>query len=109
MKGKGRRRELDTLSILRDDNWVAVRLAWGCADIVAMRFDETTRLIQVKATAGGPYEHFGPVDRQALIEMADMAGAEAWLAWWPPRRGVIVPNWLSAEDWPPVRVFAVSA
>jgi hypothetical protein len=61
-------------------------------------------LIQVKSTAGGPYERFGPSDRAALALEAHQAGAAAVLAWWPPRRKV--PQWIDAPDWPAARLAA---
>lgn len=45
------------------------------------------RLVEVKATARGPYAGFSPADRAALIHAAKQAGAEAWLAWKEPRKG----------------------
>jgi Holliday junction resolvase len=97
---RGRGPEMDVVDLLRDAGFVAYRLAHGAADVVAMRrdHDPTTQLIQVKSTAGGPYERFGPADRRALTEDADLAGAEAVLAWWP--RGRELPKWIDSEDWP---------
>lgn len=91
---------MDVVDLLRDAGFIAYRLAHGAADVVAMRRDHTptTQLIQVKSTAGGPYERFGPAARRALIEDAWEAGAEAVLAWWP--RGQKVPKWIASADWP---------
>jgi hypothetical protein len=55
-------------------------------------------LVQVKSTAGGPYERFGPAERAALIAEGERAGAAVVLAWWPPRR--VVPKWLLPDAWP---------
>jgi hypothetical protein len=55
------------------------------------------RLVEVKSTAKGPYEHFGPADRERLRNAAEKAGASAFLAWWPSRRLL---RWIPAEEWP---------
>jgi hypothetical protein len=70
---------------LRADGWVCYRAAGshGCADIVAMKFGNRPRLVQVKASAQGAFEHFGPEDRQALIEEGFFADADPMLVWWP--------------------------
>jgi len=77
---------------------VAYRLAHGRADVVALRAEHRPRLVQVKATSGGPYERFGPVDRAALLREARAAGADAWLAWWPSK--LMLPRWIAADEWP---------
>jgi len=78
--------------------WVAYRIAHGCADVVWLRAGVRPRLIQVKSTSGGPYERFGPVDRAALLREARAAGADAWLAWWPPK--LTLPRWIASDAWP---------
>jgi len=95
---RGRQRELAVLALLRDDGFVCYRLAHGHADVIALRQNLQPQLIQVKSTAGGPYEHFGPADRAALRDEAWAAGAAAVLAWWPPRRRV--PEWIDSTEWP---------
>ena len=108
MTGRGRQRELAVAVLLRDAGFIAYRLAHGHADVLALRHDHQPMLIQVKSTVGGPYTHFGPADRAALIEEAQQAGAAAVLAWWPPRQKV--PKWIDSADWPTVqlRLEAVS-
>lgn len=55
-------------------------------------------MIEVKATAAGPFSGFGPADRQALIEDAERAGWEPLLVWHPyDRKG---PRFLPRETWP---------
>lgn len=100
---RGRGRELDVVDLLADAGFVTYRLAHGAADVIALRHDQRPQLIQVKSTAGGPYERFGPLDRLALVEQAKQAGADAVLAWWPPR--LKVPHWLGPEDWPVRRII----
>jgi hypothetical protein len=55
------------------------------------------RLVEVKSTAAGPYAHFPPADRERLRAAAALAGAEAWLCWWPPRGK---PRWIAEAEWP---------
>jgi hypothetical protein len=40
-------------------------------------------LVEVKSTAQGPWEHFGPAERLALAEAAQKATATGTVAWWP--------------------------
>jgi Holliday junction resolvase len=104
MNTRGRQRELAVAVLLRDAGFIAYRLAHGNADVAAMRHDHQPMLIQVKSTAGGPYERFGPYERAALLLEAEQAGAAAVLAWWPPRRRV--PKWIDSSDWPALRAVA---
>jgi len=104
MNGRGRQRELAVAELLADAGFVTYRLAHGHADVIALRHDHQPMLIQVKSTAGGPYERFGPHDRALLLEEARDAGAAAVLAWWPPRRSV--PEWIDSTDWPGLRAAA---
>jgi Holliday junction resolvase len=73
----------------------------GVADVVALRADRSgrceARLIEVKSTAAGPYAKFGPASRKKLRETAEMAGAQAYLCWWPKRKE---PVWIHSTDWP---------
>jgi Holliday junction resolvase len=98
--------------MLQEDGWVAIRAAKGPVDVVASKpikirdaaGDVKTvaelRYVQVKSTAKSPYERFGPEERQILRELAENAGATAWLVWWPPRRGW---RWIPQSDWPAKR------
>jgi len=106
MSGRGAQRERAVITLLRDAGFVCYRAAGshGCADVVALKRNHEPMLIQVKSTAGGPYERFGPSERAALMLEAEQAGAAAVLAWWPPRRRV--PEWIDSTDWPAVRAAA---
>lgn len=103
----------------RDEGWVAWRVGGTSAfrgkdgidvcDVVAMRGVTTVSLggmaeaclaevlmIEVKTTAQGPFERFGPTQREALILAAKLAGATPLLVWWPAngeRRELTVAEW----------------
>ena len=99
MNERGHQRERDVRRQLEEDGWVVFRAAGslGIADLVALRDGERPRLVEVKSTAQGPYERFGPMAREDLIYIANKAGADAWLCWWPPRRDA---HWIAADRWP---------
>lgn len=69
----------------------------GPVDLVVMRHDIVPRLVEVKATKAGPYDGFGPADRQKLSQIARQAGLEAWLIHWPPYGEL---EWLPEHVWP---------
>lgn len=98
-KQAGTQRERAVRNHLRDQDWLAFRApaSLGVADVIAMRAGNRPRLIEVKSTAQGPYEHFGPADRAKLAAAAELAGADAYLAWWPPRGQL---RWIPATEWP---------
>ena len=99
MSQRGHQRERDVKRKLEDDDWFVTRAAGslGDADLVALKVGKPPRLIEVKSTAAGPYHSFGPADRDGLRMAARIAGAEAWLAWWPPRGQL---RWISEGEWP---------
>jgi Holliday junction resolvase len=96
---RGHDRERAVKALLEADDWFVVRAAasLGDADLVALKAGQPPRLIEVKSTAGGPYERFGPRERDVLLFAAEIAGAEAWLCWWPPRGKA---RWFGPMDWP---------
>jgi Holliday junction resolvase len=95
-RGIARERQVRDL-LLADDWWVARAAgSLGDADLVACK-QGTIRLVEVKATHRGPYHSFGPKDRADLTFAAKLAGAEAWLCWWPPRDK---PHWIPSSAWP---------
>ena len=79
--------------------WFVVRASGslGDADLLALRNDSRPLLIEVKATQAGPYAGFGPSDRGELWAASVLAGAEAWLCWWPKRQH---PTWIHESRWP---------
>lgn len=116
---RGHDRERDICELLEAHGWVCVRAAGslGSIDVVAAvdgqvgfvpgdvaspqtRFLRSLLFIEVKSTAGGPFERFGPKDREELRAAASQAGAEAWLAWWPPRGRL---KWIGSDAWPPTK------
>jgi Holliday junction resolvase len=105
---RGHDRERAVRRLLDQDGWWTTRAAGslGDADVVAMKAGFPPRLVEVKSTAGGPFERFGPQDRATLAAAARRAGAEAWLVWWPPNRRPNIPTWLHETDWPPAKVAA---
>lgn len=96
---RGIQRERDVKRLLMDDDWLAFRspASLGVADVIALRAGSRPRLIEVKSTAGGPYERFQPADREKLSLAAELAGADAFLAWWPPRGKL---RWIPENEWP---------
>lgn len=102
---RGHDRERQVKAHLQERDWVVVRAAGslGGIDLVAMKPGRRPLLVEVKSTAGGPYERFQPAERDALRLAADMAGAEAILAWWPPRGKL---HWIEASEWPAGKVAA---
>ena len=100
---KGAGRELRVADLYRANGWVVYRSAGshGPADLVAMKSGRQNELIQVKATAAGPFASFGPAERDGLRDEAIQAGARAVLCWYPPdRKG---PRFLHVQDWPAAR------
>lgn len=97
----GRARERQVADRLRDDDWVVLKgTTYGTCDLVALRSGSRPMLLEVKSTAQGAYEHFGPADRASLIAEAERAGADAVLAWWPPRGKLRL---LHSSEWPSLR------
>jgi hypothetical protein len=104
------------MDVLAEEGWLCAsrRHIGGAGDVLAIcgkrwtRFEvenpyvlDRAMLIEVKSTSGGPWERFGPADRQALVETAEKHGAEAWLYWWPPRKSL---ERLHSNDFPKAKV-----
>lgn len=100
MSSRGTQRERAVRDKLAAEDWLAFRApaSLGVADVIALREGSRPRLIEVKSTAQGPYEHFGPAARARLRFAARLAGAEAFLAWWPSRGPL---RWIGESEWPP--------
>jgi Holliday junction resolvase len=99
MSRRGTDRDRKVRDQLAEQDWFAVcsRGSHGCADILAIRAGSIPRVIQVKSTAQGPYERFGPSDRAELGLAARIGGADAYIAWWPPRGRL---RWIPESEWP---------
>lgn len=100
MSQRGHNRERQVRLLLEAEDWFVVRAAGslGDADLVALKDGHRPRVIEVKSTAGGPYERFGPQSRSELSLAGRIAGADAWLVWWPPRGKAC---WIAESEWPP--------
>lgn len=96
---RGHDRERAVVAWYRDRDYLAGRnpASLGMFDVWAKRHDTLLQLVEVKSTAGGPYERFSPSDRKALLFAAELAGAEAWLVWYPPRGTM---RWIPPSEWP---------
>jgi Holliday junction resolvase len=96
---RGHDRERQVKLALENEDWIVIRAAGslGPVDLVALKDGKRPRLIEVKSTAQGPYERFGPKDRADMLVAADMAGAAAELIWWPSRGSMLV---IPSEQWP---------
>lgn len=105
---RGIARERQVRLALEEQDWWVCRAAGslGDADLVALRVGSRPRLVEVKSTAAGPYHSFGPQARERLRFAAQLAGADAWLAWWPPRGKL---RWFVASEWPADRLAAKDA
>jgi Holliday junction resolvase len=106
LSSRGITRERQVRRLLEGEDWWVCRAAGslGDADLVALRLGSRTRLVEVKSTAAGPYHSFGPKDRRDLILAANIAGADAWLCWWPPRGK---PQWIPSWEWPIIKAGPV--
>ena len=115
--GAGNARELAVMKVLASEGWLCAsrRHIGGAGDILAVKTGhvyyadvpnplDTLRvralLIEVKSTTRSPWVNFLPADRQAMVETGEQYGCEAWLYWWPPRRGL---QRIPASEWPPLR------
>jgi Holliday junction resolvase len=99
-KRKGAHKERASRDLLRSDGWHVTKAggSLGAADLVALKAGERPMLVQVKATARGPFHSFGPAERQELLDTAKQAGAVPILAWWKPRARAL--ELIESFDWP---------
>lgn len=102
---RGIDRERKVRQLLQDEDWLAFRApaSLGCADVIALRAGSRPLLCEVKSTAGGPYERFGPEARARLRFAGELAGADCVLAWWPPRGKL---RWIPESEWPKAKAAA---
>jgi Holliday junction resolvase len=99
VSARGTQRERAVRLHLEQEDWWVARAAGslGDADLVALKAGHRARLIEVKSTHRGPYHGFGPGDRDRLLFAAALAGADAELAWWPPRGRL---QFYPSNEWP---------
>lgn len=99
MSDRGTGRDRKVRDHLASQDWFAVcaRGSHGAVDVLAIRVGSIPRLIQVKSTAQGPYERFGPAERAELSAAAKIGGGQALLAWWPPHGKL---RWIPQDEWP---------
>lgn len=95
---RGIQRERDVRRVLESEGWWTARAAgsFGDADVIALKGGARPQMIEVKSTTT-PFAHFGPADRAELLDAADRAGADAFLAYWP-KGGKL--KFISPVDWP---------
>lgn len=109
---RGHDRERSVADLMEGQGWYVTRAAGslGMFDLVGLKAGEPPRLVEVKSTAGGPWERFGPVQRAACIDTARQAGAVAELAWWPKakpgQRVAEILRWIPVAEWPSSRESA---
>ncbi|CAN5869395.1 hypothetical protein BH24ACT15_BH24ACT15_29870 [soil metagenome] len=96
---KGSRKERQTKALYVEAGYYVSKAggSLGAADLVCLKAGEPPVLAQVKATAAGPWSHFGPAERAELVEVAAKAGAVAVLVWWAQRKP---PQYIAPADWP---------
>jgi len=97
---KGAHKERQSKALLEADGWHVTKAggSLGAADLVALKNGERPMLVQVKATARGPFDGFGPSERGELLSVAKGAGAVPILAWWKPRAREH--RLIESYDWP---------
>lgn len=102
----GSKRERQVAELLRAEGWVVFhnKASRGVCDLVAIRgnlaaptLGSETQLIEVKGTTRSPWVAWGPGERDALRETANLAGATPMLAWWPPHGELAM---IGAAEWP---------
>lgn len=106
---RGHARERAIKAWLQERDWVVVRAAGslGGIDLVAMKPTQRPLLVECKSSSAerGPFADFPPAERAALLLAAEMAGADAVLAWYPPRGQL---RWFEPSEWPTMRQRAAS-
>ena len=92
--------EVKVARLLDQEGWLvgSRRHIGGAGDLLAARGREVA-LIEVKSTAGGPYERFGPAERAAMFAVRERRpNLLLALYWWPPKfEGPIV---YDSSVWP---------
>ena len=99
MSNFGHERERKLKRELESRGWLVVRAAGslGVADLIALKAGHTPMILEVKATARGPFSGFPPADRAEFLEAVALSGCVGFLVWWPKRSK---PIWLAPDEWP---------
>ncbi len=110
---KGADRERQLKKMLEADGWVVVRCAgsksavdlWAIKRCTERPEDHLSEVmaVQVKGNAGSPWMNFRSEERAELGLIAAKAGAEAWLAHWPPHGEC---HWYAESAFPEARQAA---
>ena len=92
------RRERETVKYLRDLGHVAYRTpaSKGAADVVDL-YHGNVSLIQIKTGGKSAFDHFGPAERERLVQEAAKAGGTPGLFWWPTGKPLEI---IGADRWP---------
>ncbi len=98
-RNRGAQRERAVRDWLTERDWVVIHTRPGTnfCDVVALKLGKRPMFVEVKSTAGGPWHGFLPKDRDDLLAVAKLAGADAYLAWWP-KGGQL--RWFHSDEWP---------
>lgn len=103
-KSRGAAREWKVRRELEATGWLVKGSgdSHGAVDLIAVKAGYV-RLIQVKGSKAGPFEHFRPEERAAFLEECGRAigpspSISVWLAWAPPDRQPT--RWLRPDEWP---------
>jgi Holliday junction resolvase-like predicted endonuclease len=100
MNRRGSQREHQVCHELRQRGYFCVRSAGshGPVDVVALR-NGGGWLVQVKSDSKdyGPFNNFGPKEREELRAAAAAAGLPPMLLWWPPYGSL---TWIPETSWP---------
>lgn len=94
----GHQRERAVGAHLRKQGWLlgSRRHEPGPGDWLAYKL-HTAMLVEVKSTAGGPWETYGPKERAELDAEAIRVAAIPVIAYWPARGGL---RMIFRSDWP---------
>lgn len=95
---RGNSKENATVRWLQDRGYLvgSRRHIGGAGDIIATQAGAVL-LVEVKNTKT-KWSHFGPADRELMLQTAKEHGANPYLAWWGPKAKE--PELIHANHWP---------
>lgn len=101
---RGNTFEVAVAKDMKRQGWTvgSMRHTEGPCDLLAVHPSHGVKLVECKTSGRGPYEHFGPADRQSARKVAvELARSgidvSLWLVWKPPGGTA---RWLNASVWP---------